>query len=86
MPPVFRPCPALLDDRASLLGPSQSLRGETEGRPAQRAGSADHLSAGCTETTALQIILAPAVKALSNYSNHLFQTVVDDKLAAYKVA
>ncbi len=29
--------------------------------------------------------LAAAVKTLSNYTNHLFQTVVDDKFAACKV-
>lgn len=44
------------------------------------------LGAGYTEATALQIILAAAVKALPNCSNRLFQTVVDDKFAACKLA
>ncbi|MFA7280845.1 MAG: carboxymuconolactone decarboxylase family protein [Sterolibacterium sp.] len=57
---------------------------KTSGKPSQAVAAA-FLSAGYTETTALQIILATAVKALSNYTNHLFQTVVDDPFAAYKV-
>ncbi|HUX23886.1 MAG TPA: carboxymuconolactone decarboxylase family protein [Burkholderiales bacterium] len=58
---------------------------KTAGKPGQAVADA-FLSAGYSEATALQIILAAAVKTLSNYSNHLFQTQVDDKFAAYKVA
>lgn len=36
------------------------------------------LEAGFTETNILEIILAIAVKTLSNYSNHIFHTPVDD--------
>lgn len=57
----------------------------TAGKPAAVVGTA-FLAAGYTEAHALQIILAAAVKTLSNYSNHLFQTEVDAKFAAYKVA
>jgi alkylhydroperoxidase family enzyme len=57
----------------------------TGGKPSQMTGEA-FLAAGYTENHALQIVLAAAVKTLSNYTNHLCQTVVDDKFADYKVA
>ncbi len=43
------------------------------------------LEAGYTETHLLAIILAVSVKVLSNYSNHLFDTDVDEAFAAYEV-
>ncbi len=43
------------------------------------------LDAGYQEKDLLYIMLAAAVKVLSNYSNQAFHTVVDDKFAAYKV-
>lgn len=58
---------------------------KTGGKPHQATADA-FLAAGYTEASALQIILASAVKTLSNYTNHLFQTPVNDKFAAYKVA
>ncbi|MDP1613151.1 MAG: carboxymuconolactone decarboxylase family protein [Sulfuritalea sp.] len=58
---------------------------KTAGKPGQAVAEA-FLAAGYTEASALQVILAAAVKTLSNYTNHLFQTEVDDKFAAYKVA
>jgi hypothetical protein len=53
----------------------------------RRAATADfpRRSAGVSGRDALQIILAAAVKTLSNYSIHLFQTTVDDKFAACEV-
>lgn len=44
------------------------------------------LNAGFTEPQLLNIILAIAVKVLSNYSNHAFGTEVDERFAAYQVA
>lgn len=44
------------------------------------------LDAGFDESHLLNIILAVAVKVLSNYSNHAFGTEVDERFAAYKVA
>lgn len=69
---------------AALYSFAQELV-KTAGKPSQAVADA-FLTAGYTEATALQVILASAVKTLSNYSNHLFQTVVDDKFAAYKLA
>jgi hypothetical protein len=43
------------------------------------------LQAGYQEKTFLYIILAIAVKTLSNFSNHAFATHVDERFAAYQV-
>jgi uncharacterized peroxidase-related enzyme len=48
-----------------------------------RADAERFLGAGYDERHILEIILAIAVKTLSNYSNHLFHTVIDDRFAAY---
>jgi uncharacterized peroxidase-related enzyme len=41
------------------------------------------LAAGYTERHMLEIVLAIAVKTLSNYSNHLFHTKLDDMFAGH---
>jgi len=43
------------------------------------------LDAGYQERDLLYIVLAAAVKVLSNYSNQAFRTTVDEKFAPYKV-
>lgn len=43
------------------------------------------LSAGYTEQQILEVILAISVKILSNYSNHIFHTDVDEVFAPYKI-
>jgi len=57
----------------------------TNGRPSQAKLDA-YLHAGYSEQSILYIVLATAVKVLSNYSNHAFGTQVDDRFAAYKLA
>ncbi|GAC1496578.1 MAG: carboxymuconolactone decarboxylase family protein [Vulcanimicrobiaceae bacterium] len=52
----------------------------TRGRPSQ-SDVAAFLQAGYTEKHVLDIILALAVKTLSNYSNHVFATPVDPTFA-----
>jgi uncharacterized peroxidase-related enzyme len=42
------------------------------------------LAAGYEERHVLEIILAIAVKTISNYSNHLFHTPVDEMFAGYE--
>ena len=88
------PAPVLTAIRAGQPIPDARLQAlysftqelvRTAGKPGQAVADA-FLAAGYTEATALQVILAAAVKTLSNYTNHLFQTEVDDKFAAYKVA
>lgn len=56
----------------------------TRGRPSNEAAEA-FLAQGYTEKHMMNIVLAIAVKTLSNYSNHLFATELDAKFAAYKV-
>lgn len=51
------------------------------GRP-DRAEVDAFLAAGYTERHILEIILAVAVKTLSNWSNHVFETPVDEMFAA----
>lgn len=43
------------------------------------------LEAGYQESDLLYIVLAIAVKTLSNFSNPIFATPVDERFAAYKV-
>lgn len=54
----------------------------TRGRPSAAASNA-FLSAGFSERHMLEIVLALAVKTLSNYANHLFETPVDDMFASH---
>ncbi|MDX7689402.1 MULTISPECIES: carboxymuconolactone decarboxylase family protein [Aeromonas] len=56
----------------------------TSGKPSQELGEA-FLAAGYSDILALQIVLAAAVKTLSNYTNHLCKTELDDKFAGYKI-
>lgn len=55
-----------------------------QGRPSADA-LARFLQAGFSERDVLYIVLAIAVKTLSNYSNHAFATEVDPVFAAYRV-
>lgn len=88
------PAPVLAAIRAHQAIPDAKLQAlyvyaqelvKTGGKPSQAIGDA-FLAAGYTENHALQIVLASAVKTLSNYTNHLCQTEVDEKFSAYKVA
>lgn len=56
----------------------------TQGRPAPETVQA-FLDAGYGEKKLLYIVLALAVKTLSNFSNHAFATEVDERFAAYRV-
>ncbi len=87
------PAPVLAAIRAEQPIPDAKLKAlyeftqalvRTAGKPGPAAADA-FLSAGYTESQVLQIVLAAAVKTLSNYTNHLFQTKIDDKFAAYQL-
>jgi len=43
------------------------------------------LHAGYSEKNILVIILAFTVKTISNYSNHIFHTEIDEAFAGYKL-
>lgn len=76
---------AIPDDRlAALFALTQELV-KNLGQPTPASVQA-FLKAGFTETHLLNIVLAIAVKVLSNYTNHAFGTEVDERFAAYKVA
>ena len=55
----------------------------SRGKPSP-AEMAALLAAGYTEKTALEIILAIAVKTLSNYTNHMFHTEADNQFRVYE--
>lgn len=57
---------------------------QTHGRPDPATVSA-FLAAGFEERHLLYIVLALAVKTLSNFSNHAFATAVDERFADYRV-
>ena len=52
----------------------------TRGRPSQQ-DLADFAAAGYSERQVLDVVLALAVKTISNYTNHLFDTEVDKPFA-----
>jgi alkylhydroperoxidase family enzyme len=54
---------------------------EKSGLPS-RSDVETFLAAGYSERQLLEIVLAIAVKTLSNYANHLFHTPVDEVFAA----
>jgi uncharacterized peroxidase-related enzyme len=56
----------------------------TRGNPSS-ADLAAFIESGYAEGTVLEIILAIAVKTLSNYTNHLFHTEVDKKVPRLRV-
>ena len=56
---------------------------QTRGNPTRDDIQA-FVAAGYTEAQALQVLLAIAVKTISNYNNHLFDTPVDAAFAAYE--
>lgn len=68
---------------AALHGLTQEMV-RTQGRPTPAAVRA-FLDVGYDEVKVLYLILAIAVKTLSNYSNHAFDTPLDERFAAYKV-
>lgn len=78
---------AALRDGAEIADPKlEALRkfavviNETRGWLAQADVDA-FLAAGYTQQTVLEVILGTSLKALSNYTNHVAETTVDDKFA-----
>ncbi len=69
------------DPKLRALATFTRIMSETRGNPTP-AQAGVFLEAGYTETHILGIVLAISVKIISNYSNHLFHTEVDDGFAA----
>lgn len=72
-----RPIP---DERLAALSAFTRVMFETRGLPTQRDVDA-FLAAGFEEQHVLQIVLALAVKTLSNYSNHINHPELDEVFA-----
>lgn len=68
------------DSRLSSLSRFTEAMVRSRGTPEHREVEA-FLKAGFTERQVLEIVLAIAVKTLSNYANHLFHTPIDEKFA-----
>lgn len=69
------------DIRLQALNHFVTAMVETRGRPEQRELDA-FLAVGYSEAQVLEVILAIAVKTISNYTNHLFDYPLDDAFAA----
>ena len=70
------------DAKLATLSSFTSAMFGTRGRPSKASLQA-FLDAGYEERQALEIVLALAVKTLSNYSNHLNAPKLDEAFAAY---
>lgn len=70
------------DRKLQALGAFTRIMLERRGRPTQDQLT-EFLAAGYSERQVLEVILAIAVKTLSNYSNHVFGTPVDAAFAGY---
>lgn len=68
------------DTKLRALSEFTKIMHDTRGNPSSQQAAA-FLDAGYTEENILGIILAMAVKTISNYSNHIFHTEID---AAFK--
>lgn len=71
------------DDKLEALSAFTKELFNTRGRPSEGAAK-QFLDAGYSERQVLEIILALAVKTLSNYSNHVFGTKVDAMFSSRK--
>ena len=72
----------IADSRLEALAEFTKAMVNTRGNPTE-ADVAPFLAAGFTEYHILGVILAIAVKTMSNYSNHVFHTPVDPPFQAF---
>ncbi|MFQ5660740.1 MAG: carboxymuconolactone decarboxylase family protein [Gammaproteobacteria bacterium] len=71
----------ITDPKLAALSEFTRVMNESRGLPSQSDTEA-FLNAGYSERHILGVILAIAVKTLSNYSNHLFHTPMDEMFAS----
>ena len=72
------------DTKLRALHEFTKVMNESRGHPTPEEAK-KFLAAGYSEKQILAIILAQAVKTISNYSNHIFHTEVDDAFAGHKL-
>lgn len=70
------------DAKLRTLASFTQLMLESRGRPTDQDVQA-FLAAGYSERQVLEVILAIAVKTLSNYANHVFHTELDQRFAGH---
>ena len=74
---------AIPDARLAALYATTVAMVKSHGQPSTEIVKT-FLEAGYKEADLMYIVLAIAVKTLSNFSNHLFATPIDERFAAYK--
>lgn len=72
------------DTKLKALSEFTKVMHTTRGNPSPEQAQA-FLDAGYSEKNILAIILAMAVKTISNYSNHIFHTEIDDAFIGRKL-
>lgn len=72
------------DEKLKALSKFTKIMNESSGNPTPEQAKA-FLDAGFSEKQILGIILAQAVKSISNYSNHIFHTEVDEAFSDRKM-
>ncbi len=72
------------DDKLRALHEFTKVMNESRGNPTPEEAK-KFLDAGYSEKQILAIILAQSVKTISNYSNHIFHTEVDEAFAGNKL-
>lgn len=68
------------DEKLAALQRFVQVMFDTRGKP-EKSDVDAFIAAGFSERHVMEIVLALAVKTLSNYSNHIFHTTVDDAFA-----
>lgn len=71
------------DSRLAALSRFTAVMFQSRGKPSEQDVQA-FMGAGFKESDILQIILALAVKTLSNYSNHINQPALDEAFASHQ--
>ena len=74
---------AIENERVAALSSFAETMLETGGRPSA-SDVEDFLDAGYSQRAILEVILAIAVKTMSNYANHLLHTETDAMFAGYR--
>ncbi len=72
------------DAKMSALSKFTKIMNTSRGNPSEEEVN-EFLGAGYSEKQILAIILAQSVKTISNYSNHIFHTEVDEAFSSRKV-
>lgn len=72
------------DEKLGALSKFTKIMNESRGNPTPEQARA-FLNAGYSEKHILGIVLAQAVKTISNYSNHIFHTEIDEAFSGRKL-